>query len=552
MSNHIFETWLNHKRINKQLKQEMQLLTEEERSIAFSEAQIGFGTAGYRAKMGPGNHYLNEITYQQLTEGYARFLIHKYGKNISALVVHDNRRNAKKFTEVVAYTLSSYGIKVFLVENNELLPTPIASYLIPKLGCSGCVNITASHNPKEYNGFKCYDHTGCQLLPNDSKQIIEFMPTWSDILDKELVQDSSLIDYVDSKLIEEYFEDIKKTLKHTDITIKKDIKVVYSSMHGTASYYMPQFINSLGYECINVPEQNYPNEEFENTPINNPEDPKSLDLAVKLADSQNVNLIFATDPDADRLGISIKKDDKWIFLTGNEAGIIETYYRLNVLKDDSRKPVIVSTYISTNLIDRIAKDYDAKVIRTATGFKWVGDQINKLSSNEVYVNGFEEAIGALPSDLNRDKDSFQTAALILEIVNEYAKKGMDLIDILEKEIYPKYGHWYGKTTSLIIPGVDWQVKALAMMEKLKKFDQKTLLNRPVSKVVYNEAGSALEYHLNDDSWVKFRLSGTEPKFKIYTNLYDDNYSGVINPEISLKLEQESNQIVKFISEYLGL
>ena len=552
MSNQIFDTWLNHKRVSDELKKEMHLLNAEEKSVAFSEAKIGFGTAGYRAKMGPGNHYLNEITYQQLTEGYARFLVHKYGKNISALVVHDNRRNAKRFTEVVAYTLASHGIKVYLMENNDLLPTPIASYLIPKLGCSGCVNITASHNPKEYNGFKCYDHTGCQLLPDDSKQIIEFMPTWSEILDKELVENKSMIEFVKPELIDEYFIAVKNTLKHTDSSIKKDIKVVYSSMHGTASYLMPKFINSLGYECVNVEQQNYPNEDFENTPINNPEDPKSLNLAVELADKQGIDLIFATDPDADRLGIAIKKDGKWNFLTGNQAGTIETYYRLNVLKDDTRKPVIVSTYISTNLIDRIAKDYDAKVIRTATGFKWVGDQINKLSKDEIYVNGFEEAIGALPSDINRDKDSFQTAALILEIVNEYKKKGMDLIDILEQEIYPKYGHWYGLTTSLIIPGLDWQTKALAMMEKLKKFDMKTLVNRPVNRIVYNEAGSALEYHLNNDSWVKFRLSGTEPKFKIYTNLYDDNHPGAINPEISIQLEKESSEIVKFISDYLGL
>lgn len=447
MSNKIFETWLNHERVSKELKQEMQLMSDEEKSVAFNEAQIAFGTAGYRAKMGPGNHYLNEITYQQLSEGYARFLVNKYPKKRKALVVHDNRRNAQLFTMVAAYTLAAHGIEVYLVENNDLLPTPIASYLIPRLGCAGAINVTASHNPKEYNGFKCYDDTGCQLLPDDAKNIVEYMPSWSEIMDKPLVKNDEMIKYIDPKMIDQYFTDITKTLVHTNPSVKKNIKLVYSAMHGTASNYMSKFLNGLGYECIDVKEQNFPNSDFINTPLCNPEDPKALTLATSIADQNKVNLVLASDPDADRLAIALKKDGKWIFLNGNQAGIIETYYRFNVLKNDYRIPVAISTYISTNLIDRIAKDFKGKIIRTATGFKWVGDQINKLSKKEVYVNGFEEAIGALPSDLNRDKDSFQTAALILEIINFYQDKNWDLIDILEKEIYPKYGHWYGNTTS---------------------------------------------------------------------------------------------------------
>ncbi|GAA5414773.1 phospho-sugar mutase [Ureaplasma ceti] len=549
--NKIFDLWKNHHRVSKELKQEMELMNEEEVSVAFNEAELGFGTAGYRAKMGPGNHYLNELTYQQLTEGYARFLVNKFGSKAKALVVHDNRRNAKLFTNIAANTLTSYGIEVFLTENNELLPTPIASYLIPHLGCHGAINITASHNPKEYNGFKCYDETGCQMLPEDSKKVIEFMPTWAEILDKNIVAEPSLIHELDSSLIEKYFVEVQEYLdiKPTD----KPIKVVYTSMHGTASKYMPDFIRSLGHECIVVESQTYPDENFTNTPICNPEDPRALEQAVNLANQENVNLIFATDPDADRLGVAVKKDGQWIFLNGNQAGIIETYYRIKPLSEKySGTPVVISTYISTNLIDRIAKAYNGKVIRTATGFKWVGDQINKLTKNDVYVNGFEEAIGALPTALNRDKDSFQTAALILKIVSEYAEKGMDLIDILEKEIYPTYGHWYGVTTSLIIPGLDWKVKATKMMNQLKTFDQPQILNRKVTKVVYNEAGSCLEYHFENDSWVKFRLSGTEPKFKIYTNLYDDNSLGVYDPNISLQLEQESKAIVQFISNFLGI
>lgn len=551
--NKLFLHWLNHKNVSQTYKDVMEKLTDEEISVYFNDDPIKMGTAGFRAKIGPGNHNLNEFTYMQLAIGYAKFLKTKY-KNfpqpLSVLIVHDNRYNGELYTIICANVLKEHGFNVFLNKNNELLPTPIASYLIPKLGCIGCINITASHNPKEYNGFKCYDHTGCQLLPDDSEMIIDNMPSSYEILDTNFIFTNNNFSYVKEEHINDYFEDIKKRLVKSDKNKNNQIKLVYSAMHGTASNYMSNFLKSLGYDCIDVPEQNYPDPNFSNTPICNPEDPKALDMAIKLADDRNINLVLSSDPDADRLAISLKKDGKWIFLNGNQAGIIETFYRLKMLHNDDREKIIISTYISNNLIDRMVQN-NGRVIRTATGFKWVGNQINLMDFNkQVYVNGFEEAIGALPTDLNRDKDSFQTAVLILEILNYYFEKKYDFIDILEKEIYPKFGHWYGNTTSIVIDGFDWKEKAEKMLNKLMVFNQPYILNRQVINVMFNDAGSCLEIYFKNDSWVKFRLSGTEPKFKIYINLYNDNDKNIFDPEISNQLRLESEKIVNYFKEFL--
>ncbi len=554
MNNKLFLHWLNHKNVDQEYKNIMKNLSDDEISVYFDEKLIQMGTAGFRSKIGPGNHNLNEFTYMQLSIGYAKYLIDKYkNKNnkLSILIVHDNRKNGDKYSLVCANVLKSYGFNVYLNKNNELLPTPIASYLIPKLNCIGCINITASHNPKDYNGFKCYDHTGCQLLPNESEMIVNNMPSSYEILD--VIPNYSLdseFKFISTDMIDSYFEDVKLKLFKSNYDQNHQFKLIYSAMHGTASNYMSKFLGECGYNCIDLKEQNYPDHNFTNAPICNPEDPKALVMATNYADSLNVSLVFASDPDADRLAIGLKKDGKWIFLNGNQAGIIETFYRLKTLENDNRNKIVISTYISNNLIDRMLKSI-GEVIRTPTGFKWIGNKINNLDfSKNVYVNGFEEAIGALPTDLNREKDSFQTALLALEILNYFKDKNYDFIDILENEIYPKFGYWYGETVSIIIDGLDWKEKANSIMNKLMVFNQQYVLDRQVINVIYNDEGSCLEIYFKNDSWVKFRLSGTEPKFKIYINLYDDTPIGTINLNASSQLKLESQKIVNYFKEFL--
>ena len=553
MSNEIYLEWLNNSNVSELLKIQMKSMSETEKAIAFNDKKIQFGTAGYRAKMGPGNHYLNEFTYKQLATGYAKFIKEKFHNlsKIKVLVVHDNRLNGAFFTDIVCTTLEKYNIIPVITKYNELLPTPIASYLVRKMKLHGCINITASHNPKEYNGFKCYDSTGAQLLPNDSKKIIDFLPSWKEVLETKIEINFKPY-FVPKIFINRYFIDVYKSLIKTKYS-PKYLNLVYSAMHGTASNYMSSFLNKLGYKCIDLVTQNYPDPNFTNTKICNPEDPQSLEDAINFADIVNSNIVLASDPDADRLAIVIKKDNEWVFLNGNQAGIIETYYKLHNLKIKNKfVPVVISTYISTNLIDKIVKQFNGKVIRTPTGFKWIANEINNLRKNEVYINGFEEAIGALPSTINRDKDSFQTAALIMEIIYYYHNKSMDLVDLLEKEIYPKYGHWYGETTSIVINDLNWKEKALLILEKLKTNDLGKICNREIVSKNFNEKADAMEYYFEGDSWVKFRISGTEPKFKIYTNLFSKNDNFEYDTTYTKQLQIESFEIVEFIKKYLGL
>lgn len=553
MSNPIYFEWLNNSNVSDSLKEKIKLMSSDEISIAFNDAPIQFGTAGYRAKMGPGNHYLNEFTYQQLATGYAKFIKEKFNnfRKIKVLVVHDNRHNGEFFTTIVCSVLEKFNIIPVITKYNELLPTPIASYLIRKMKLQGCVNITASHNPKEYNGFKCYDETGAQLLPNESKKIIDFLPSWKEVLDNKIkINFNPRI--VPKLFINKYFNDVLHSLIKTKCS-PKYLNLVYSSMHGTASNYMSNFLKKLGYTCIDLASQNYPDPNFTNAKICNPEDPQSLEDAINFANIVNSNIVLASDPDADRLAIVIKKDNEWVFLNGNQAGIIETYYKLKNLKIKNKiTPIAISTYISTNLIDKILISFNGKVIRTPTGFKWIANEINHLKKNELYINGFEEAIGALPSTINRDKDSFQTAALIMEIIYEYHNKSMDLVDLLEKEIYPKYGHWYGETTSILIHDLNWKEKALSIFEKLKSNDLDKICNRDIINKKNNEEASAIEYYFDNDSWVKFRISGTEPKFKIYTNLYPKQDNFEYDTSYTKQLQIESFEIVEFMKKYLGL
>ncbi len=555
--NKIFNAWMKSPAIIDSMKTEMQKMSIDDINLAFKDEAIAFGTAGYRAKMGPGNMWMNEVTYQQLTMGYGREVQEKYKNMKAPLVVigHDNRNNSSRFALIAAKTLTWMGLKVKIFEDNILMPTPIISYVIPRVKAQGGIIITASHNPKEQNGFKIYDETGSQYLPGPAARVVELMPTWEKNLTYKVVQNNILLSEVKKSLIQRYFADVKSCLFNTDISKKKDYPVIFTAHHGTASRLMPMFLQSIGYNVIPVKEQCYPDGNFTNSPSSNPEDSKSFDLGIKWADENKSDLILACDPDADRLGVAVRHKGKWRFLSGNETGIILTEYILKYRNFKGKKPIVVSTYVSNDLIDRIAKHYNTHVIRTATGFKWVGDQINKLADNEVYAVGFEEAIGSLATDLNRDKDSFQAAAILLEINTKYKEHNMDLIDILEKEIYPKYGSWYGITVPCLIPGGDWKLKALRFMKDLTSFPTDHIGDRKIIQISYNEAGSCLEWELEAGSWLKFRLSGTEPKFKIYFNLYNNDKElekKNSNGEVTKALQNETKNLTNFIKEYLNI
>lgn len=558
----VLNAWLESENVSDEFKFQIKEMSEYSKSIAFSNNKITFGTAGYRAKLGPGTHLLNKFTYSQFIFGYAKYLKSKYSEidNLSIVIGTDNRKCYKFNLDLAIKIMTSLNINVYVLENHEPLPTPMISFLIRKYKSHGGINITASHNPKEYNGIKFYNNLGSQLLPEEDEEIISNMMDPIEVLSYNPETQLDLVKFITNEDINDYFLSIKQKLFFSNGNVQFKKKILFSSMHGTATNYMVNFLTNIGYNVIPYEPQCIIDSEFSNAKVINPELAAAFKESSAYAEENNIDFIFACDPDADRLGVYFKKNNEWHLLSGNQAGIIETYFLLEQEYTNKNqeeiiqeiKPMVISTYVSNNLIDRIIKEYNGEVVRTPTGFKWIANKINNLTSDYKYINGFEEAIGALPSDINRDKDSFQVALLLLEILNYYTPQNYDFIDILEKIIYPKFGHLYSATISIEILDNNWQQKAKEYIAMLESFPGKTILTRKINEIKMNNEGSCLEFILDKDSWIKFRISGTEPKFKIYFNLFNEEHVPSYNLNILKELKEESIDILNFIEQYLEL
>lgn len=532
--NHISSLWVQSHKISNEYKKYILEMSEDDINRFFTDDKMTFGTAGIRATMGPGTNQINTFTYQQMAEGFARWLL-LTKENPSVVVAHDNRKNADFYSKVVAKVLTSFGIKVIFFPNNELKATPITSYAIRMAKADGGIIITASHNPKNYLGFKVYNSFGAQILPDDANKIVALMPENNTILDNEYAINNDLIEYFDNSITESYFKDATKCLIHTDVDKEKIFPIIFTAHHGTASHDLPNFLNTLGYKnVIKVEQQCVPDSNFTYSPISNPEDKRSFELSLKYAEKNKSDIMLAVDPDSDRLAVAVLHDNKWRYLTGNEMGIIFTHYVLKN-KTFTKEPFIISTYVSTYYIDKIAKEFDAKVFRTATGFKWVGNVLEQYYQQQDFVVGFEEAIGSLNSDIGRDKDGFQAAALALEVYDECRMHDKTLIDYLN-DIFNEYGAWAGETVSYLIEAPNWKETMSARMDYFAKMKNKNILNLKILENKYNKKADALEWILEDGMWIKFRMSGTEPKFKVYFDLYGETVEEANRLLDALKLE----------------
>lgn len=514
--NEICRLWIDSKKIPQDYKKYIFALSDSEVDRYFTHNKMTFGTAGIRATMGPGTNRINKFTYQQMAEGVAHWL--NSTTDMPAVVIaHDNRKNAEHYSKVVAQVLTHFGIKVLFFPNNELKATPITSFVIRQLNLDGGIIITASHNPKNYLGFKVYNKTGGQILPEEADIIVKYMPENQTILNNEYVGDEQLIEYMDDSITNEYFAAARSCLIKTDPSVEKHFPVVFTAHHGTASKDLPEFLKTLGYiHVVKVEQQCVPDPEFTYSPNSNPEDKESFQLSLKYAASSQSEIMLAVDPDSDRLAVAVLHHDEWIYLTGNEMGIIFTHYVLKN-KEFTRQPLIISTFVSTYYINKIAEEYNAEVIRTPTGFKWVGAVLENNSQNYDFVVGFEEAIGSLNSEIGRDKDGFQAAALALEIFNDCKHHDKTLVDYLE-HIYDEFGGWAGETVAYLIQAPDWKEKMSIKMNELASFKKK-YSDIIIVENKWNQQADALEWHLENGMWIKFRMSGTEPKFKVYYNIY---------------------------------
>ncbi len=553
--NKIYEAWLNNTNVTSELKHEMLNMDIKDIEYSFTDEPLKFGTAGYRNKIGPGNLFMNVFTYQQLAVGYATFVKRRFyqnpeneGKIPTVVVAHDARRGNIEFTYAVVNALTNSGVKVLLFDDNIPMFTPIVSFTIRKMQLDGGINITASHNPKNYNGFKAYNASGGQLLPHECEMVSSFLQPWDANLNMKFRKLPKLISHVPNTVINAYFENTKKTLIND--TPPNNELIIFTPHHGVGCAYISNFLKSLGHHIIDVPEQNFYSSEFVNSPLPNPEDPASFALSLEMAKEKEARIMIAIDPDGDRFAIAINHQGIWRYLNGNETGILLTHYILSYKDFGDNVPVIVSTHVSNNLINKLANEFGALVLRTGTGFKFIAKAMDEIDDDGEFVVGFEEAIGACTNVNIREKDGIGAAALVLEMVDFYKAEGLDLIDVLERRIYPLYGAWQGQTFSITIPGNDWKEKAKDLENKAMNVKVKKIGDYIIKDILWNEEGSCIEWMLENDSWIKFRISGTEPKFKIYTNIYFQNHrDSYISYEEKMAI---INQLVDEIKETFNI
>ncbi|WP_296879758.1 phospho-sugar mutase [Thomasclavelia sp.] len=524
-----YRRWLN-KNI---MVDELVNLNEKAKEECFYK-ELTFGTGGIRAIMGPGPNRLNIYTIRKNTEGYARYIEEHGDKEAGVVVAYDNRNHSKEFALETAKVLASHDIKVYLFEN--LRPTPELSFAVRYLKCTGGIVITASHNPPEYNGYKIYDHHGCQCVPRDTDIIIEYINMVDDLLSIKIDEDkTSNINYIGTEVDEAYYKELDTVQEYPELD--KGIRIVYTPLHGTGNIPVRTMLNRLGYEVYEVKEQCEPDPNFSNTKSPNPENKESFELAIKLAKEIKADLIIATDPDCDRLGVVVKHHNSYEFLTGNQTGAILLEYLLSSKKAKGTLPdngIVFDTIVTSDLGAKVCKKYDVEVESTLTGFKFIGDKIREYKGQKTFLFGYEESYGYMIKDFTRDKDGVQSSILIAECCNYYLKQNKTLIDVLNG-LYDEYGYVTDIQESETLPGIEGQKqmeeivnqfrydsipeiegrKVIAKEDYLNSIridaDGKTILSLPKSNVI--------KLFLEDGSWIVVRPSGNEPKIKYYKNIW---------------------------------
>lgn len=521
--------------IEKLLKGEEQELTE-----AFYK-DLEFGTGGLRGIMGVGSNRMNKYTVGMATQGLSNYLLKAFpGKEVKVAIAHDSRNNSRFFAETTAAVFSANGIKVYLFE--ELRPTPELSFAIRDLGCQSGVVVTASHNPKEYNGYKAYWDDGAQVTPPHDQNIIEEVQAISSLDEINFNADDNLIIPLSDDMDKKYLEATTAlAIDKEGIEKERDLNIVYSSIHGTGITLVPKALEMLGFTNVNVvKEQEAPNGNFPTVVYPNPEEAEALTLALKMANATNADILMATDPDADRVGIAAKgKSGSFELMNGNQLASLLAYYTLTKRKQkgtlDPATQYMVKTIVTTNLFDTICADYKVPCYNTLTGFKYIAAVIQELEGPHQFIGGGEESYGYMPSAITRDKDAVATCALIAEMTADAKAQGKTLWNILE-DIYFSYGVWYDNMRSVTRKGIQGAEEIANKMKELRSnppshlggskvvtikdyqtsierdlvTDKEQALDYPVSNV--------LQFFTEDGSKISARPSGTEPKIKFYFSL----------------------------------
>ncbi len=492
---------------------------------------LEFGTAGMRGVLGAGTNRMNRYTVRKATEGYARFL-EKHDPNArekGVVIAHDNRRMSREFCMETAGVLAKHGIKAYIF--GSLRPTPELSFAVRYLGTSGGVMITASHNPPEYNGYKLYDSEGCQLVPKYTDELSGIVNAITDPLTVEALSESEagdLIVMLDERVDEAYYREVMKIRLHPDVE-KNNLKVVYSPQHGTGNVPVREVLKRCGYHVVPVEEQCFPDKDFINTKSPNPEVAAAYEKAIELAKKVDADIAITTDPDCDRLGVVVKRDGEYVLMSGNQSGAVLLDYILSARQAAGTLPanaVMCNTVVTSTLGDRVCEKYGVRVVKTLTGFKFIGDKIHtfETTGEAEFVFGYEESYGCLISPIARDKDAVQASLMLCEAAAYYKEQGRTLLDVLDS-LYAAHGYFLDAQTSVVKKGEDGAAAIAALLENLRKNPPQEADGVAVTAVEdylapeMQAAGfppsNVLRFLLADGSWVAVRPSGTEPKCKYY-------------------------------------
>ena len=540
-----YQEWLSNPYFDADTKAELNSIKDNENEIKERFYQdLEFGTAGLRGIIGAGTNRMNTYVVRKATQGLANY-IKKSGKEAQGVAIaYDSRRMSPEFADVAALCLAANGIKAYVFES--LRPTPELSFAVRKLGCIAGINITASHNPPEYNGYKVYWEDGAQITPPHDKGIMADVKAITDYttlktMDLEAAKAAGLYEVIGQEVDDAYMAELKKQVLHQDAidAVAKDIKIVYSPLHGTGNIPARRVLKELGFENLYVvPEQELPNGEFPTVSYPNPEADEAFELGLKLAKELDADLVLATDPDADRLGVRVRdKNGEYHTLTGNMSGCLLADYEIGERKELRGLPkdgYLIKTIVTTNMADAIAKYYGVGVIECLTGFKYIGQQILGFenSGKGEYLFGFEESYGCLIGTHARDKDAIVATMALAEAAAYYKSIGMNLWDAMVA-MYERYGYYKDDIKSITLKGIEGLAKIQEILDTLRKNPPAEIAGYKVLKardymadtVKDMETGevtptglpssNVLYYDMPDGTWLCVRPSGTEPKVKFY-------------------------------------
>ena len=569
----IYNEWLTNAYFDADTKAELERIASDENEIKERfYTDLEFGTAGLRGIIGAGTNRMNIYTVRKATQGLANYILKSGNAEKGVAIAFDSRRMSPEFAQEAACCLAANGIKAYVFDS--LRPTPELSYAVRKLGCIAGINITASHNPPEYNGYKVYWEDGAQITPPHDKGIMDEVKAVTDYttmktMPAEDAKAVGLYEVIGAEVDDAYIAELKKQVIHQDAidAVGKDLKIVYSPLHGTGNIPARRILKELGFENVYVvKEQELPDGEFPTVSYPNPEAAEAFELGLKLAREVDADIVLATDPDADRLGVRVKdKNGEYHDLTGNMSGCLLADYEIgqrNALRGLPEDGYLIKTIVTTNMADAIADYYNTGLIEVLTGFKYIGQQILgfETSKKGEYLFGFEESYGCLIGTHARDKDAIVATMALCEAAAYYKTKDMTLWDAMI-EMYERYGYYKDDIQSITLKGIEGLAKIQEILEILRKNPPAEIAGYKVLKARDYKAdtiqdmqtgevsstgrptSNVLYYDLSDDAWLCVRPSGTEPKVKFYygikgTSLSDaDEKSAAMGREVLAMIDK---------------